>query len=140
MEPTPLIDPGTLDAGTLERLADDDPRVDILWLYGSRARCEARPDSDYDLAVAFNQFPEDAWERRLQPELLAMDWAEALELPSDRLSVVDINQAPLPLARAIVTGGQVLFCRDPLRLAREENRIASMWELDHQYQQQQRHG
>jgi hypothetical protein len=33
----------------------------------------------------------------------------------------------------VVTSGRVLYCRDGLRLAREENRVTSMWELDHLY-------
>jgi hypothetical protein len=60
-------------------------------------------------------------------------WLDALGLPEGGLSVVDINNAPLSLAYAIVTSGSVLFCRDGLRLAREENRVTSMWELDHLY-------
>jgi hypothetical protein len=71
-------DPNVLAA--LRELAQDNPRVDVLWLYGSRAKGTAGPESDYDLAVAFNAFPEDPWERRLQPELLAMEWADALGL------------------------------------------------------------
>jgi predicted nucleotidyltransferase len=117
----------------LTALARDDARVDVLWLYGSRAKGTAGPESDYDLAVAFHGFPEEPWERRLQPELLAMDWADTLGLASEVLSVVDISHAPLPLAYAIVTTGRVLLAKDRLRLAREENRVTSMWEIDHQY-------
>lgn len=114
-------------------LARDDRRVAVMWLYGSRAKGTATADSDYDLAVAFGSFPEDSWERRLQPELLAMDWADALGVAEEALSIIDINHVPLPLAHAVITTGQVIFVRDRLRLAREENRVTSMWELDHQH-------
>jgi predicted nucleotidyltransferase len=72
-------------------LATSDARIDVLWLYGSQAKGTANEHSDYDLAVAFNLFPEDAWDKRLQPELLAFDWIDALGWPENRLSVADIN-------------------------------------------------
>src|SRR5690606_30645959 len=117
----------------LIQLAQSDPRIAVLWLYGSRAKGTARADSDYDLAVAFNSIPEDDWEKRLQPELLALDWADKLAVDSDHISVADINHIPLPLAYAVITTGKVLLAKDKLRLAREENRITSMGELDHNY-------
>jgi predicted nucleotidyltransferase len=40
-------------------------------LYGSRANSSANTESDYDFAIAFNQFPENEWDKRLQPELVA---------------------------------------------------------------------
>lgn len=118
------------------RLAQENPLVDVLWLYGSRAKGNANADSDYDLAVAFNHFPKDEWEKRLQPENLAIEWTEKLGLSSDQLSVVDINHIPLPLAYSITTTGKVLLVRDSLRLVREENRISSMWEIDYLYHRQ----
>lgn len=117
----------------LKKLALDTAAVDVLWLYGSRAKGNHQPDSDYDLAVAFNHFPDDAWEKRLQPEMLALEWADALGLATDRLSVADINHIPLPLAYAIINTGKPLLVKNALRLAREENRVTSMWELDHEY-------
>jgi hypothetical protein len=48
--------------------------------------------------------------------------------------VVDINNIPLPLAYAVISTGRVLHAANGLRLAREENRITSMWEIDHVHQ------
>lgn len=120
----------------LAELAARDNEIAVLWLYGSRAKGTASEESDYDLAVAFRTFEKDALERRLRPELLAQAWQDALSLPEGRLSLVNINQAPLPLAHVIIRTGQVLQATDRLRLVREENRITSMWEIDHQYHQQ----
>lgn len=118
------------------KLAEEDARIDVLWLYGSRARGTAQENSDYDFAVAFNCFPKNAWERRLQSEMLALDWSDRLGLPESRLSVADINLVPLPLALNIVQTGRTLVVKNTLRLAREENRITSMWEIDYQYSRQ----
>jgi predicted nucleotidyltransferase len=128
LEPGPLID-------SVIALARSSGEIEVLWLYGSRAKGNAQVDSDYDFAAAFADGSLPPHERRLRPELLAIDWAEALGDAGNRLSLVDINLAPLPLVMAIVTSGKVLYCGSGLRLAREENRITGMWELDYQYHQ-----
>ncbi len=113
-------------------LAEPNPDIAIVWLYGSRAKGNAHPSSDYDLAVAFNSFiKDDPMEKRLRPECLAIEWQQALGLHDFQLSVVDINQAPIPLAWEIIRADTVLFCRDENRLWREILRIHSRMELDY---------
>ena len=118
---------------TITRLAAADNNIAVAWLHGSRAKGCARPNSDFDLAVAFNAFPSDPQEERLQPELLSQDWADALGLADEYISVVDINHIPIQLAMSIIEFGQPIQVNNETRLIREENRITSMWELDHQY-------
>lgn len=120
----------------LSELAAAHPEVAVLWLYGSRAKGNATEASDWDLAVAFDpvKLPDtldSLLERRLRPELLALDWQRALGLTEGQLSVVDINQAPIPLAFAIVDANRVLFCRDQGRRLSEEARIMSQMELNY---------
>jgi predicted nucleotidyltransferase len=112
-------------------LGEQDNNLAIVWLYGSRAKGTYQQDSDYDFAVAFNTFPDDGWEKRLQPEELKFKWLEKLK--ESNISIVDINNIPLPLAYSIIQQGKVIYCGDTLRLAREENRISSMWELDYMW-------
>jgi len=119
----------------LAELAARDDDIAVLWLYGSRAKGTANEDSDYDLAVAFRNFEKDALQRRLRPQLLAQAWRDELGLAEQQLSIVDINLVPLPLAHAVIRTGRVLLASDKLRLIREEQRITSMWEIDHQYHQ-----
>lgn len=119
----------------LAALAAQDDEIAVLWLYGSRAKGTASSGSDYDLAVAFQTFEEDPLERRLRPELLTQEWQDALHMAEGQLSVIDINLAPLPLAHAVIRTGRVLHTNDRLRLIREEQRITSMWEIDHLYHQ-----
>ncbi|BDA18020.1 MULTISPECIES: type VII toxin-antitoxin system MntA family adenylyltransferase antitoxin [Aeromonas] len=114
----------------LAALAAAHPEVMVLWLYGSHAKGNAGPHSDWDLAVAFDPVKlVDSLDNRLRPELLALDWQRALGLAEGQLSVVDINQAPIPLAFAIVDANRVLFCRDQGRRLREEARIMSQMEF-----------
>ena len=116
----------------IAELARQNPDVVIVWLYGSRAKGNAHQFSDYDLAVAFSSFIKDnQLEKRLRPECLALDWQQALGSHDFQLSVVDINQAPIPLAWEIIQADTVLFCRDENRLWQETLRIHSRRELDY---------
>jgi predicted nucleotidyltransferase len=64
---------------TIKQLAEQNPDILIVWLYGSRAKGNAHRFSDYDLAVAFKSFiKNDPLEKRLRPECLALDWQQAL--------------------------------------------------------------
>jgi uncharacterized protein len=113
-------------------LAENNPDIAVVWLYGSRAKGNAHVSSDYDLAVAFSRFiKDDPIEKRLRPECLALDWQQALGLHDFQLSVVDINQVPIPLAWEIIQADTVIFCRDENRLWRETLRIHSRMELDY---------
>ncbi|MGM0517584.1 MAG: type VII toxin-antitoxin system MntA family adenylyltransferase antitoxin [Pseudomonadota bacterium] len=114
-----------------------DSDIAVLWLYGSRAKGNATAESDYDLAVAFAEPFSDPLERRLRPELLAQHWQDLVGLPEDKLSIIDIDQVPIPLAMAVIRTGRPLCVNDPLRLAREENRVTSMWELDYLHHQRE---
>ena len=102
--------------------------VAVIWLYGSQAKNTAEAYSDIDLAIAFNDFTLPAIDRKMRPEGYALEWAAALGLPEQKLSVVDINLAPVPLAENVVNQGKVIFCRDSLRQHAEEQRVWSLWE------------
>jgi uncharacterized protein YutE (UPF0331/DUF86 family)/predicted nucleotidyltransferase len=119
----------------ITQLVSQDKEIALLWIYGSQADASATPESDYDLAIAFALPQGNTLESRLRSEVKALEWAEQLNLTSNQISVVDINLAPLPLAMGIIHNGVLLHQGSGLRLAREENRITSMWELDHEYHQ-----
>lgn len=116
----------------LTELAAAHPEVVVLWLYGSQAKGNAGPHSDWDLAVAFSpvKLP-DPLDNRLRPELLALDWQRALGLPEGQLSIIDINQAPVILSFAAIDANHLLYCRDPGRRLQEEARIMSQMELNY---------
>ncbi|WP_428357393.1 type VII toxin-antitoxin system MntA family adenylyltransferase antitoxin [Methyloprofundus sp.] len=112
------------------QLAKNNAEVEVLWLYGSRARNKANNESDYDLAVAFKTYIEDPIERRLRPEILVLEWHEKLNIP---LSIIDINQAPLPLAYTVVLDNTLLYSKNNYRRMIEEQKIMSKWEIDYCY-------
>lgn len=112
------------------KLAKNNFEIEVLWLYGSRARDNANINSDYDLAVAFKSYIEDPIERRLRPELLSLEWNKQLGVA---VSIVDINQALLPLAYTVVQDNTILFSQNDFRRMTEEQKIMSKWEIDHCY-------
>lgn len=107
-------------------LATENDDIEVLWLYGSRARGTESAGSDWDLAVAFKEFEPDELKRRLKPELLAIEWQEAVG--GVDISIADINQVSFPLAYSIIQDDTVWYCRNSLRLHKEEQRIWSMWQ------------
>jgi len=112
-------------------LAQQNTDIVIVWLYGSRANGTANINSDYDLAVAFKTFiKNNPLENRLRPECLALDWQQALGLHDFQLSIIDINQAPIPLAWQVIKVNYVLYCADEWRLWQETQRIQSRMEID----------
>ncbi len=89
--------------------------------------------SDIDLAVAFKTWEKDVIERRLRPELLALDWQNKLNLPEGKLSILDINAAPIPLAMSVLKNGELLLSKNASRQFQEQQRIMSKWEIDYLY-------
>lgn len=116
----------------LNALAASHPEVAALWLYGSQAKGNASEHSDWDLAVAFDPVKTDSvLDNRIRAELFTMDWQRALGLAEGKLSVVDINLAPIPLAFGIINTNKLIFSRDEGRRMQEESRIMSQMELDY---------
>lgn len=113
---------------SLARRRDD---LAAVWLYGSRARGDHHPESDFDLAVAFTTWITDPLERRLRPELLAQEWQRELGLGEEQLSVVDLAIAPIPLGWSILSQGVLLVDLDWDTRIRQESRILSRWEIDY---------
>lgn len=112
----------------IEQLAKQNSDIAAVWLYGSRAQGRARQDSDYDLAIAFNNFSLDALARYVRPQMLALDWALALHLPEQQMSLVDINQVPIYLAYQIIDTGQLIYSDGSARVWQEIARINSLFE------------
>jgi predicted nucleotidyltransferase len=106
----------------LAQLALRTPNIEVLWLYGSQAKGNAEEGSDWDLAVALKGRDELADD---YCDALAHEWSNAIV---QKLSLVDINAIPTPLALNIIQDGVVLYSNSDLRQHSEEQRIWSLWE------------
>jgi hypothetical protein len=54
-------------------------------------------------------------------------------VPEGKISVLDIEIAPIPLAMAVLTTGRQLLSRNQSKELFVTQRILSKWELDYQY-------
>lgn len=108
----PPPEPDGADGRLLARLAGAlEPREEILeaYLFGSRARGDARPDSDIDVAVYVDETRADdgAWGYRAE---LTTDLMAALE--TNDVDVVVLNEAPILLYHRVLRDGVRILSRD----------------------------
>jgi predicted nucleotidyltransferase len=98
------------------------------YLFGSTARGDQGPLSDYDIAV---QAASGLTSR--QRFQLKLDLIERLSrsLKTDRIDVVILEDAPPLLAHRILKEGKILYCRNPLQRVRNEFRLLNEY-LDFQ--------
>lgn len=118
------------------QLAQDDNNIELLWLYGSYAKGTAHKNSDIDLAVVFKTWEKEVIERRLRPELLALEWQQQLNLKDGEISILDMSIAPIPIAMSVLKSGHLLLSKNRSRQFQEQQRIMSKWEIDYLYHYQ----
>ncbi|PCJ50946.1 MAG: hypothetical protein COA74_00290 [Gammaproteobacteria bacterium] len=107
------------------QLALDARDIEIVWLYGSRAKGMQTDSSDYDLAIALTEHPAKNSLDEYYPDKLSSHWTEII---GKKISIIDINQIPVPLAYNVITDGKLILCLNDLRLHSEQQRIWSLWE------------
>ncbi len=94
-----------------------------MYLFGSRARGEAGPSSDHDLALLFEPMsPLDRLDRItvLEPELR--------RAAGGPLDLVSLNDAGALLAWEAVIRGKLIFCEDLQEVFRFEKRVRCRYE------------
>ncbi|TYT72064.1 type VII toxin-antitoxin system MntA family adenylyltransferase antitoxin [Microcystis aeruginosa] len=86
------------------------PNLKLLILFGSRARGEHKPDSDWDFAVLYE-------ERSAQKDISSLLkiytlLEQALEIPEDKIDVIDLKECSPILAHYVARDGQLLYERE----------------------------
>jgi predicted nucleotidyltransferase/uncharacterized protein YutE (UPF0331/DUF86 family) len=91
----------------LKAIGSSDERITAFILFGSRARGDYRDDSDWDIAIVpsrpLNMEDLEEMARRI---------GEALDIPLDRIDLVDLSKAPNELMYKVLRDGKPLFVRD----------------------------
>ncbi|KMT64716.1 type VII toxin-antitoxin system MntA family adenylyltransferase antitoxin [Catenovulum maritimum] len=110
------------------QLASNNQEIEIVWLYGSRARNTARQHSDYDIAIAYKTFYSEKIKSTERIQEQQLNWQD--ELGYDiKLSLIDINQVPIYLAFSVIAEGKVIHSANEYRLIKEEQRIMNQYEF-----------
>ncbi|PNW54204.1 UNVERIFIED_CONTAM: hypothetical protein BEN50_09360 [Euhalothece sp. KZN 001] len=85
------------------------PYLTMLILFGSRGRGEPHENSDWDFAVLYN-------EELAKEQLKGWDWlkiydilADAFEISSDAIDVVNLNQCSPLIAHYVARDGQLIY-------------------------------
>ncbi|MEM2448035.1 MAG: HepT-like ribonuclease domain-containing protein [Candidatus Bathyarchaeia archaeon] len=87
-------------------------KVMIAYLFGSRARGDFREDSDYDIAVLFEKYDATI----LNEAELALEIADSLGIPVDKVDVSSLNKADPTLISRVLKEGVVIYqCDEALR-------------------------
>jgi predicted nucleotidyltransferase len=81
----------------------DFPEISLVYLFGSQVAGKVGPMSDYDLAI-FNTSPSEGFTTQVlfQHALVQL-------LNTERVDVVLLNRAPVELAYAIISTGELLY-------------------------------
>lgn len=82
--------------------------IKLAYLFGSRAKGNAAPESDYDIAVLFKNNPPDPLALR-ETTFLSL---ELNKFFSTKVDIVSLNAAPLLLKYEAVAYGKPVYCND----------------------------
>ncbi|MBC1192994.1 nucleotidyltransferase domain-containing protein [Microcystis aeruginosa CS-558/01A06] len=86
------------------------PNLKLLILFGSRARGEHKPDSDWDFAVLYEERSDQKDISSLLKIYTLLE--QALEIPEDKIDVIDLKECSPILAHYVARDGQLLYERE----------------------------
>ena len=127
---TNLLDTETLAGKLAELLAAraEEEGIAAAWLFGSVARGTARPDSDVDVGVLYQEDPPRTLAGIGQVYNLEQELTEVTDLP---IQVVNLNQAPVDLIIRVLRDGKLLVGHDSLQRVHFEVRSRNeFWDLE----------
>ncbi len=111
-------------AGAVGRTLDEDSRVQVAYLFGSRSRRTDTAQSDIDIAVLLSRLPENMLD-------CFLDLTDRLsETLGDGVDLVILNTASPLLRHLVIRDGKVIYSRDDkARIEFEANALREYMDL-----------
>jgi predicted nucleotidyltransferase len=121
------------------QIGDRHPALKLFILFGSRARGDHDPTSDWDLAFLSNPAEVADYPPFWFPgsELLPL-LSELAGIPSDRVDLVDLSTCSDILAHYVARDGQLIYERDPGEFVRFQQQALKKPGKLHQFRPTQR--
>ncbi len=120
--------PRELEADIVTALAPIEA-VRVAYLFGSRARGDARKDSDLDIAVAFAS-DADTRSREQTRRVVVAALTDALGALGECADIVDLEEADSAVSFRAVQAGRLLLTRSLADRVRIETRVARRYDDD----------
>jgi predicted nucleotidyltransferase len=92
---------------TIKDVLQTFPDLELAILIGSQAKGDAKPESDWDIALRWNKNV-DALTAHGQTELLKQKISDATHIHKDKIDIIDMTSARLAMRAVIAEEGMVL--------------------------------
>ena len=99
---------------------EEEPNIQLVYLFGSRVSGLVGPQSDYDFAVLFSEEPAAGTVSALKHRI-------SMLLRTDHIDLVVLNRAPLELRYNIVASGKILYRKSYAALIEFEAQTLSFY-------------
>ena len=110
------------------------PQIRLAYLFGSRARGTARPDSDLDVAVCFSETTQARERAALMLQLIEA-LSGTLGPLGERVDLLDLDRVSSTVAFPVIRDGRVLLCRAARERVALEARIARRYDDERPYRE-----
>lgn len=105
------------------QIAKQHPTLKLLILFGSRARGDYAPNSDWDIAYLGDPSPEKGTTWFPGADLLHT-LSEHSQIPGDRIDLIDISTCSDILAHLVAQEGQLIYEHEPGEFERFRQRFS----------------
>lgn len=107
----------------IERLkifCEDNKNILALFIFGSFGTEEENLQSDIDLAILYEDYISLKEELNIETEILKI-------LEREDIDILNLNKAPIDLKMEVVRDGDLIYCRDEIKLSDFKERIFDLY-------------